>query len=242
MKNGNNDIIQLKRVLFHYPETQSFSLNINYLNIQKQQRLFLEGPSGSGKSTLLNLVTGLIRPSSGEIKILGTDLSSFNQRSADLFRVDNFGIIFQMFNLIPYLSVIENIILPCTFSKKRKRKALSQSSSIEDEAIRLCKELDIYSSLQKKLVTQLSIGQQQRVAIARALIGQPEIIIADEPTSSLDQDRKNEFIKLLFKECDKYGATLIFVSHDHSLKPHFQTTILMDQFNRMPDKESVLCH
>ncbi|RAP37761.1 methionine ABC transporter ATP-binding protein [Candidatus Marinamargulisbacteria bacterium SCGC AAA071-K20] len=242
MENEKREIIRLKKVLFQYPETQSFSLNIKNLIIRRQQRLFFEGPSGSGKSTLLNLITGLTRPSSGEIKILDTDLLSLSKRSADLFRVDHFGIIFQMFNLIPYLSVIENVILPCTFSKKRKRKALSQSSSLLVEAIRLCEELDIDSSLQQKSVTQLSVGQQQRVAIARALIGQPEIIIADEPTSALDQDRKNQFIDLLFKECDKYKSTLIFVSHDPNLKPLFNTSVSIDQLSRTSKKEAILCH
>jgi putative ABC transport system ATP-binding protein len=153
MENEKREIIRLKNVLFQYPETQSFLLNIKNLTIRRQQRLFFEGPSGSGKSTLLNLITGLTRPSSGEIKILDTNLLSLSKRSADLFRVDHFGVIFQMFNLIPYLSVIENVILTCKFSKKRKRKALSQSSSLLVEAMRwFCR---IYKMTSKNLARSM---------------------------------------------------------------------------------------
>jgi len=127
--------------------------------------------------------------------------------------------------------VIENIILPCTFSNSKKQKALLISSSLEEEAKRLCRELDITDTLLNKPVNQLSIGQQQRVSIARAIIGQPEIIIADEPTSALDNERKNQFMTLLLKECETYNLNLIFVSHDTSLQQHFDTSYNLNTLN-----------
>ncbi|RAP34572.1 methionine ABC transporter ATP-binding protein [Candidatus Marinamargulisbacteria bacterium SCGC AG-439-L15] len=214
-------LITVENISFHYSKDQAFSLNVQEFSVQKNRNLFLEGPSGSGKTTFLNLITGLIKPNSGLIRIMQTEISHLTTVQCDRFRADHFGIIFQLFNLIPYLSVLENVLLPCSFSKLKREKALSQSTSLESEARRLCEELDINDDLLKKPVYQLSIGQQQRVAIARAMIGQPEIIIADEPTSALDNERKEQFLALLLKECEKYQATLIFVSHDTELKSAF---------------------
>ena len=174
-----------------------------------------------GKTTVSNIITGLSKPSSGKLNILNQNINTLTNSQKDIFRATHFGIIFQQFNLIPFLNVKENITLPCTFSKAKKEKVLQKNTTLNKEAIRLCNELDINSELQKKHIKQLSIGQQQRVAIDRALIGQPEIIIADEPTSALDTKRKTQFMELLFNECNKYNITLIFISHDHSLKKHF---------------------
>ncbi|MCP4874145.1 MAG: ATP-binding cassette domain-containing protein, partial [Gammaproteobacteria bacterium] len=142
-------------------------------------------------------------------------------------------IIFQQFNLIPYLSVIENVTLPCHFSEVRRRKAISRSGSIGDEALRLLEHLDMADiAVVHKPVTELSVGQQQRVAAARALIGSPEILVADEPTSSMDADRRAAFIELLFRECDEAGSTLLFVSHDQGLQESFERSIEFGQLNR----------
>jgi putative ABC transport system ATP-binding protein len=237
-----DNIISIKNLVFSYSNTPSFSLTIDELTIKKHHHVFLEGPSGTGKSTLLNLITGLIQPNQGNINILQTPINTLPRHTMDTFRVDHFGIIFQLFNLIPYLSVIENIMLPCTFSKRRLRNTQLLRSTIHDEAIRLCHALDITHTLQHTHVTKLSIGQQQRTAIARSLIGKPDIIIADEPTSALDQNRKNRFIDLLFTECETYGATLIFVSHDHTLKHHFDSVIHIDQLNKTPMMDPINCH
>lgn len=242
MPQNQHDIISIKNLVFSYSNTPSFTLTIDDLSIKKQRHVFLEGPSGTGKSTLLHLLTGLIQPTQGDITIMGTRLNTLPHSSLDTFRVDHFGIIFQLFNLIPYLSVIENIMLPCTFSKRRLRNTQLVKSTIHDEAIRLCQALDIPHNRQYTPVTKLSIGQQQRTAIARALIGKPPIIIADEPTSALDQNRKNRFIDLLFTECNAYGATLIFVSHDHTLTHHFDTVIHIDQLNKTPIMDPIICH
>jgi len=214
-------VVQLKDLSFSYPSRTHFRLDIDTFQLEASSRLFLEGPSGSGKTTFLNLLTGLLSPTSGQIHVLGTDITTLSSVQRDRFRADHFGIIFQLFNLLPYLSVSDNIILPCTLSKSRREKALASSPSLEEEARRLCNELDLEESHFNMPVSELSIGQRQRVSIARALIGQPEIIIADEPTSALDQERKDQFMKLLLEECDKYNASLLFVSHDPSLKAHF---------------------
>ena len=224
-------IIHLQNIQFSYPKTASFSLTIDSLSIDQHETIFLEGPSGSGKSTLLNLITGIHPPAQGDIRILDTHINRLRAHACDRFRATHFGIIFQMFNLITYLSVIDNIILPCTFSATRKARALAQHGSLVDATRQLCRELDL-GDLLTKPVTHLSIGQQQRVAIARALIGQPDIIIADEPTSALDDARKHRFMELLFSECEKYKATLIFVSHDQALKPWFSRTIPIAAFTR----------
>jgi putative ABC transport system ATP-binding protein len=224
-------LIQLKDIQFKYDTNQEFTLKINRFELKKNTQAFIEGPSGCGKTTFLNLLTGLIKPQQGQIQLLGTDITTLSQVECDRFRADHFGIIFQLFNLIPYLSVIENIILPCTFSNKRAEQALQYESSITAEAHRLCSELDIDDTLIKKPVQQLSIGQQQRVAIARAIIGQPDIIIADEPTSALDNERRDQFIQLLLQEANKYNMNLLFVSHATSIKSKFNTILNLNDVN-----------
>ena len=225
-------VIQIAHLRFAWKKQGPPVLNIASLLINRGERVFLRGPSGSGKSTLLNLLAGVTLPQSGVLKILGQDMNVLGSAQRDHFRAHHIGFIFQMFNLIPYLSVVENVILPCRFSSKRRHKVLGQGDSLEDEAIRLLGHLDMADNeVLHKPVNELSVGQQQRVAAARALIGSPELVIADEPTSSLDADRRSAFIELLFRECDTANATLIFVSHDNSLQAPFQRTIEFDQLN-----------
>ena len=215
-------------------------INIEALDIKKGQHLFIEGPSGSGKSTLLNLLGGVLTPQNGNVTILGQSLNALSSSQKDSFRANHIGFIFQQFNLIPYLSVLDNITLPCTFSRSRKAKALKRSNSLNEEAIRLLAALGLNDSeLLQRSVNELSVGQQQRVAAARAMLGSPEIIIADEPTSALDSDHRQGFIKILFEECKKEDITLIFVSHDASLKHHFSHSINLQQINQVNFKESI---
>ena len=210
-------------------------LEIERLQINRGERIFIEGPSGSGKSTLLSLIAGVITPQNGTIRIYGKRVSKLKGADRDRFRADHIGYIYQMFNLIPYLSVIENVTLPCRFSLRRRNRAAKRSCGFEEDAIRLLKKLGMDGTADiTKPATDLSVGQQQRVAAARALIGAPEIIIADEPTSSLDTDHREAFIQLLFKECDREETTLIFVSHDSSLENLFDRTIRLDDINSIP--------
>ncbi|RAP32441.1 methionine ABC transporter ATP-binding protein [Candidatus Marinamargulisbacteria bacterium SCGC AG-410-N11] len=215
-------LINISDLKFRYDRSDNWLLSIDNWSLLSNEHVFIEGCSGSGKSSFLNIITGLIPIKDGHISILNEEINKQSKIQSDRFRANHFGIIFQMFNLIPYLNVIENIVLACSFSKRKKERVLKKGISLNDEAQRLCRELDIDHSLFSKSINELSIGQQQRVAVARALIGEPEIIIADEPTSALDERRKNQFLELLFTECEKVNSTLVFVSHDQTLKSQFK--------------------
>lgn len=206
---------------------------IDDLQVGRSERVFISGPSGTGKSTLLGLVGGVIVPQAGTVTILGTDLGALSTSGRDAFRAEHVGFIFQMFNLLPYLSVVDNVALPCRFSAVRWRRAVAGSGSVPAEAARLLGRLGLDDpGLLRRPVTQLSIGQQQRVAAARALIGRPQLVIADEPTSSLDADARASFIDLLLAECRDAGSAVLFVSHDLSLATHFDRRIALADVNR----------
>ncbi|WP_252178987.1 ABC transporter ATP-binding protein [Endozoicomonas sp. 4G] len=231
MTDSRSQLIELNAVEFSWKPGIPV-LDIPELTISRGEKVFVCGPSGSGKTTLLGLLGGVITPERGQVKILGNDISRISPVQRDRFRADHIGFIFQMFNLIPYLSVIENVTLPLSFAKERKNHLTSIASSEQNEARRLLKHLELDDALLHRPVTELSIGQQQRVAAARALIGKPDLIIADEPTSALDADTREAFIKLLFAECEAASDTLLFVSHDRSLEPLFDRTIALNEINR----------
>jgi putative ABC transport system ATP-binding protein len=224
--------VDISGLCFSWRDRLDPILDIDCLQIKTGERVFIEGPSGSGKSTLLSLIAGVIAPQKGNIRVNGHRLNTLNSAARDRFRADNIGFIYQMFNLIPYLSVIENVTLPCRFSRRRRDNAVSGTADVEAEAMRLLKQLGMDGqTLLRKPVTELSVGQQQRVAAARALIGTPEIIIADEPTSSLDANHREAFIQLLFNECDREKTTLVFVSHDTALEKLFDRTFRFEDMN-----------
>ncbi len=209
-------------------------LDIEHLGVNPGERIFIAGPSGSGKTSLLNLIAGIMSPQTGVVSTAGQEMNRLSGAVRDRFRADHIGFIFQMFNLVPYLTVVENVTLPCRFSAQRRDRAAKRSASVEEEAIRLLKKLGLDGKVAAgHTATELSMGQQQRVAAARALIGSPDIIIADEPTSSLDKDHRKTFINLLFKECETQKSTLVFVSHDTSLEGLFDRTIQLEDINRI---------
>jgi len=225
-------ILDLKNVCFSWKNSGRELLNLPELLVEQHDHVFLQGPSGSGKSTLLALVGGILVSESGTLKVLGTEIKSLSSSARDAFRVDHIGFIFQLFNLLPYLSIEENVMLPLSFSKIRAKRAGRTKIDQVNEAHRLLKALALGEQLaEKSPVTELSVGQQQRVAAARALIGNPELIIADEPTSALDADLRHSFLELLFGECKKAGSTLLFVSHDSTLSELFNRKISMDEIN-----------
>lgn len=214
------DIVSLQSIKFHRHNNPDWTLAIDTLDVIQGEKLFLYGPSGSGKTTLLDLLAGIYKPNKGSVKILDTDLTLMKARQRDQFRADHIGLIFQQFNLLPFLNVIDNVIMPCHFSKRRKEKTLT-SGTPSEVAKNILDKLGFSENLFDRNVTELSVGEQQRVAVARALIGQPDLIIADEPTSALDQNTRNEFIELLLKNVADKNTTVIFVSHDESLANHF---------------------
>ncbi len=225
----SDPVIEIDHATFRWPKAQSDTLNIEKLTIKQGEHLFIKGPSGCGKSTLLGLLSGINIASSGSLKVLTQELKNLSQSQRDRFRADHLGYIFQQFNLLPYLSVIDNVLLPCHFSKLRKQRL---SHSPQQQALQLLNRLQLNENLFNKPIIELSIGQQQRVAAARALIGQPELIIADEPTSALDFDNRVAFIELLMEQAKQAGATLIFVSHDPTLEQSFERVLELPKLNR----------
>ncbi|ATR84957.1 methionine ABC transporter ATP-binding protein [Pseudomonas sp. HLS-6] len=225
-------LIELTDLAFAWPGHPPL-LDIPAFHLDTGESLFLKGPSGSGKTTLLGLLGGVQQPDHGSIRLLGQTLSTLKQGARDRFRVDHTGYIFQQFNLLPFLSVRENVELPCRFSKVRAAKACERYGSVDQAAASLLAHLGLKDpALLMRRADSLSIGQQQRVAAARALIGQPELVIADEPTSALDADSREAFIRLLFAECRAAGSSLLFVSHDQSLAPLFDRHLSLPELNR----------
>ncbi|NBC21537.1 MAG: ATP-binding cassette domain-containing protein [Alphaproteobacteria bacterium] len=221
--------IAIEGLRFAWTRDAPALLDINRFELARGERLFLRGPSGSGKSTLLGLIAGVLEPQAGQIEVLGHDMSALSSARRDRVRADHLGVIFQLFNLVPYLSVVSNVTLPVRFSKARRRAAGGDAGA---EARRLLARLGLEDDeILSRRVMDLSVGQQQRVAAARALIGGPGLVIADEPTSALDADTRDRFIELLTDEARRSGAALLFVSHDAALAPHFDRGIDLADIN-----------
>lgn len=207
-------------------------LDIPEFRVDAGQRAFLFGPSGSGKSTLLNLLAGTLAPREGHIVLGGVDASGLSSRRRDRLRAEQMGFIFQQFNLLPFLSVRDNVMLGCRFSHSRRQRAVARDGSLEASAERLLAALGLDDSgIARRRASELSVGQQQRVAAARALIGEPALVLADEPTSALDADARHGFLKLMAEECARSGAALLFVSHDRELERDFDRAIDLRELN-----------
>ncbi|BCN23089.1 ABC transporter ATP-binding protein [Vibrio alfacsensis] len=232
MTENTSNVVELKNAQFVWPGSESATINIPQLHIAQGEHVFIKGPSGCGKSTLLALLTGINTLTSGSISVLNTDMASLKASQRDKFRADHIGYIFQQFNLLPYLNVIENVLIPCQFSRVRRNRVASNAASLEKQATTLLERLHLPKALHNKPVSELSIGQQQRVAAARALIGQPELVIADEPTSALDHDNRKAFIELLMEQAKLANATLVFVSHDPTLESLFDRTLNLPEINQ----------
>ena len=213
--------IVLERVGFSWPGGK-FALDVADFRVGRGEKLLLLGESGTGKSTLLSLICGITVPRSGRIEVAGHPMSALGGAGRDRVRADNIGVIFQMFNLLPYASGMDNILVPLRFSRARRARcadpradslALTRALGLEDDLV-------IGAS-----AASLSVGQQQRVAAARALIGRPGVIVADEPTSALDENAQGEFLDLLFGQVAQTGSTLVMVSHNPRLADRFDRVV-----------------
>ncbi|WP_341237879.1 ABC transporter ATP-binding protein [uncultured Limnobacter sp.] len=221
-------VLHCNNIAFKYASS-GFELKIPEFSMQAGDTVFLEGDSGSGKSTLLNLMAGVLLPQSGHVSLMGKNLSALSASQCDALRVDHIGFLFQQFNLLSYLSVLDNVNLPCKFSKRRKQNALKHSGSVNQAAKQLLGALGMDKFLNQSVST-LSVGQQQRVAAARALIGQPDLIIADEPTSALDAGHQAQFVQLLLAQAAQQNTAVLLVSHDPALAPHCDRRQRMEQW------------
>lgn len=217
--------LNLDQVAFHWEGRSAFGLTIPDFCIRSGERVLLLGESGSGKSTLLSLICGINAPQRGSISVDGIEITRMRPAARDRFRAEKIGIVFQQFNLLPYASPIDNILLPLRFAPERRvgvGDAHSAAVALTD-ALGLARDAMASSNSDR-----LSVGQQQRVAVARALIGAPSLIVADEPTSALDAGSQASFLALLFAQCTAAGSTLLMVSHDERLSPRFDRSVRME--------------
>ena len=217
----NEEIICLDSLRFYWSKKSDFKIHVPKFIMEQGEKVLLLGASGSGKTTLLSLICGFLKPISGDIYLNNQRINDLNENKRDQYRSDNIGIIFQQFNLLPYAGVIDNIILPLYFSKIIANNVKNQ----RETAFNICKSLRLPDSIKDMQASKLSVGQQQRVAVARALIGKPSLIIADEPTSSLDNDAQKNFLELMFKQIQENSSSLLMVSHDTSLSSYFDRVI-----------------
>ena len=224
-------LIEFRGLRFAWPGESTPLFDCHEFVLDRGEHIFIRGASGSGKSTLLNLIAGVLVPQAGNLMIMDQDTRTLGPARRDRLRADHIGYVFQQFNLVPYLSLMENVLLPCRFSQRRTEQATSQFGSAEKAAMYLLGNLFDGETLDlDRPVSKLSVGQQQRVAAARALIGAPDIVIADEPTSSLDADARERFMTLLFDQLAGVESTLLFVSHDSSLSARSPRVVDVSEF------------
>ncbi len=218
-------ILNLSNIEYRWPGRAPFTLTVPALTVFKGETVLLLGESGSGKSTLLSLICGTIQPDQGILNVAGKNITHLSSGARDRFRAERIGVIFQQFNLLPFGSVMDNILLPLRFAPERRIRAGDAAT----EAKSLCAALGLPDDIIHAKANALSVGQQQRVAVARALIGQPPLIIADEPTSALDATSQSAFLDLLFSQTRAHETSLLMVSHDRRLGERFDRVIRMEE-------------
>ncbi len=222
-------MLEIQDLRYRWRGASADALVIPRLTLGAGRTLFLHGPSGCGKSTLLGLLAGVLVARQGSVSLLGQDWARLSGAARDARRADHVGVIFQQFNLLPYLSVLDNVLLPCRFSSARAARCEAGPAAA---ARRLLQQVALPEAAWGRPAAMLSVGQQQRVAAARALIGRPELVIADEPTSALDAALRDDFMALLLGECRASGATLVFVSHDERLAQQFDERLSLPTLNQ----------
>lgn len=224
--NSLPDAIKLHNLNYTFQGSSLPVLSIPAWQVARNERVFLQGESGSGKSTLLGLLAGLQLPTLGEVEILGARMSALGVGKRDRFRAKHLGVVFQQFNLIPYLSALENVLLAAQFGTLDRRGA-------RQRAIELLESVNLPSSLHDRKAAALSIGQQQRVAIVRALINEPSLLLVDEPTSALDHNNRDAFLALLFDMLADMDCAMVFVSHDPTIGRLFDTHVRLAELNQV---------
>jgi putative ABC transport system ATP-binding protein len=211
-------VIDIRALHFGYPGS-GFRLDIPSLRVERGEKLAVIGPSGSGKTTLLNLVSGIVVPARGEVRVAGTDVGALSDTRRRAFRIRTIGFVFQDFALLDYLSVLDNILHPYRISA-----ALRLDRPVRERARRLADGLGVGDKLGRH-PNCLSQGEKQRVAICRALLPGPRLLLADEATGNLDPQNKARILDQLFDSVDAHGATLLAVTHDHELLPRFDRVV-----------------
>ena len=216
-------MIDLQDIMFEYRDS-NFGLRGPKLQVARGQTVAVIGPSGSGKTTILNLIAGILVPISGRVSTNGTDVSSPTDRARRAFRIRNIGLVFQEFELLEHLSVLDNILLLC-----RLTPAIQLQQQHRDRAAELANQVGLGHALRRSVRT-LSQGERQRVALCRALLLEPPLLLCDEPTGNLDPAHKEQVLEILFDYVRGHNATLLTVTHNHELLPHFDRTIDCTQF------------
>jgi putative ABC transport system ATP-binding protein len=211
-------MIKVQNVTFGYP-TGGFQLRIPDLRIAEGERVAVTGPSGSGKTTLINLLAGILAPTSGRIEVVGLELTDLAVEDRQDLRILKLGLVFQEFELLEYLDVFDNILLPY-----RITPILELGASARDRAISLAGEVGLSDKL-KRFPDQLSQGERQRVALCRALVTRPAVIFGDEPTGNLDSVNRDHVTETLFRYSESTGAPLVVVTHDHELVDRFDRNV-----------------
>jgi putative ABC transport system ATP-binding protein len=224
--------LELHSIEFAWSTSTKPLFVIPQLILQQGQTLFIGGPSGSGKTSLLSLMTGIQVPQKGTCRILGMPLNQLSASARDRFRGEHLGLIFQQFNLLPFLTVQDNVELPSKLFDSRLQKSVQLYGSVKAHVDFLCDALHLSPSLRRRQANLLSVGEQQRVAAARALLGCPALIVADEPTSALDEDNKIDFLNLLLSTASAQNTSVVTVSHDMRIASKF------DQVFTMPHRGS----
>ncbi len=216
-------MIQIQGLEFGYPHSD-FHLSVPSLRIAVRERVAVIGPSGSGKTTLLNLIAGIFVPSSGEISVDRVQVNALGDAGRRDFRITNIGFVFQDFELLDYLSVLDNILHPY-----RITRALKLDTEVRGRAVALAEQMGIAKYL-KRRPDELSQGEKQRAAICRALLTRPKLVLADEATGNLDPENKTHILDLLFASLAERDATLLAVTHDHDLLTRFDRVVDFRQF------------
>ena len=216
-------MIKIDTLGFTYPDRE-FHLDIPQLTVASGERVAVIGPSGSGKTTLLNLVAGILTPGSGTVSVNDQCINTMSDAERRRFRITRIGFVFQSFELLEYLNVVDNILHPYRISG-----ALKLDRAVKQRAALLAEEMDIGDKLQRK-AEDLSQGEKQRAAICRALLTQPRLILADEATGNLDPENKTRILDSLFRAVEEHEATLLAVTHDHELLTRFDRIVDFKDF------------